>query len=303
MNRGAGRRVTFRNDRERVAFVELVSELDRRFEIEIHAYCLMSNHYHLLVRSRGGRLSEAMAWLGSQYTRWVNVQRDVDGAIFRGRFHSVHVIRDAHLEWLFRYVNANPLDLGWEQPLADYRWSGLAASLGRDDRTNWLHTEFIRERFGGDRSQLEAFVERSRIDSASPQSALAGTCGADSIVAAVATARAPGPDVNSDADVRAVTTYLSLAVGIPATSVATIAHLDERQSTRFARRAERRCHRPGPAADLVRRVTSLLEHEQDLAERSCTIPCLTPDGTEPEWKLNDPRGGVDHRVSDTGWSR
>jgi REP element-mobilizing transposase RayT len=131
MNRCAGRRVVFRNDSERELFLRLVADLEARFGAEVHCFCLLDNHYHPLIRSRNGRVSEAMGWLGSRFTRRVNAERGVDGAVFRGLFTSVLAERDAHLDWLFRYINANPLDLGWRRQLVAYPWSGLATTLGQ----------------------------------------------------------------------------------------------------------------------------------------------------------------------------
>lgn len=265
MNRGAGRRITFRDDRERALFVSLLSEIESRFDVEIHAYCLMGNHYHLLLRSKSGRLSESMAWLGSRYTRWVNVERDVDGPLFRGRFHSVLVDRDAHLDWLFRYINANPLDLGWELPLADYPWSGLASTLGRGDPSPWLCTGYVRERFGDEPAELESFVEQARAEPTTLSALPRGRIVDDDIVAAVATVRGPGPVVNSDADVRAAVTYIALRTGIPLVDVTTVGELDERAAGRFAERARRRCEQSGSTRALVDRAASLLAHECQLA--------------------------------------
>jgi hypothetical protein len=72
MNRGAGRRTVFKSVAERRLLVDLLGELTVRFELEAHAYCLMGTHCHLVVRSRGGRLSEGMKWVGSVFTREVN---------------------------------------------------------------------------------------------------------------------------------------------------------------------------------------------------------------------------------------
>lgn len=263
MNRGAGRRVVFRSDDERRLMLSLVAELDHGFGVEVHAYCLMGNHFHLLMQSRQGRLSEAMAWLGSRFTRLVNIQRGVDGAVFRGRFHSVAVAHPSHLDWLFRYVNANPLALGWERPLADYRWSGLAASLGRRASEAWVATDYVRSRFGNDPSGLEAFVEAAR--SVSPPLAcrsarpLAGGVATDrEIAGAVQIARAPGPDVNTDAECRAVHTVIAASVGLPAADTSSVGHLDRAARLRYTALADRRCASPGRASDLLGRAVSVM---------------------------------------------
>lgn len=159
MNRGAGRRVVFADSSERRYFLVLLSELEERFGLEVHAYCLMGTHYHLLVRSRDGRLSEAMKHLSASYTRRVNHHRNVDGPIFRGRFHSVPVLEDAHLQILCRYIHRNPLDLVPDSRLVRYPWSSLPALLGLRPRPAWLHCGTVLDWFGGDPQRLARFVQ------------------------------------------------------------------------------------------------------------------------------------------------
>ncbi len=191
----------FRDDEDRLLALGLIGELDARFGIEVHAFCLMGNHLHLLVRSRDGALSSAMQWLMSTFTKAVNVRRGVDGAIFRGRFHSVLVERESHLDWLFRYINANPRDLGWSRPLIDYPWSGLSGAVD-GVRFPWLHTDYVHERFGPDPSTFLRFVDPAADGSESRDADL--TCDIESIVLAAQLACAPGPDVHSRADVRRI---------------------------------------------------------------------------------------------------
>lgn len=165
MHRGSGRRLVFRDDAERVLFVSLVSELEERFGVEVHAYCLMGNHFHLMVRSTNGELSEAMQWLLSRFTRTVNGRRGVDGAVFRGRFHSVNVVDEAHRHVLVPYILSNPADLGWADDLAGYPWSSLAATLepGRfADVSSWLHTDLTHAWFGSP-DEMFAAIERTMV--------------------------------------------------------------------------------------------------------------------------------------------
>ncbi len=174
MHRGSGRRLVFRDDDERVLFVSLVSELDERFGVEVHAYCLMGNHFHLMVRSSKGELSEAMQWLLSRFTRAVNGRRGVDGAIFRGRFHSVNVVVEIHRHVLVPYILSNPADLGWGDDLAGYPWSSLAATLEPDrfaDVTSWLHTDLTRAWFGSS-GELSAAIQQRMVPAAAQVDAI-----------------------------------------------------------------------------------------------------------------------------------
>jgi len=262
MNRGAGRRVVFHNDSERELFLRLVADLEARFGAEVHCFCLLDNHYHMLIRSRDGRVSEAMAWLGSRFTRRVNAERGVDGAVFRGRFTSVLVERDAHLDWLFRYINANPLDLGWRGQLAAYPWSGLATTLGHSSSFPWLRTDLARARFGEDPAGLEAFVESAR--SAVPAD-VAPSLSDEAISAAAEIARTPGPHVNSDADVRAACTLVADQAGIHNPS--TMAHLGRRAGRGYLERVHRRLRTDVKLRQLVQRVEAILSVEEEALHR------------------------------------
>jgi putative transposase len=255
MNRGAGRRIVFRDDRDRERFLELLAQMDERFATEIHAFCLMGNHYHAVVRSSDGRISEAMAWLGSRFTIEVNRKRDVDGAVFRGRFHSVLVERDSHLDWLFRYVNANPAELGWTQRFAAYPWSGMASTLGERNDQAWLRTDYYRDRFGEDRRRLEGFVEAAR--SPLPHSEVRRDChSTDDVNSAVELARAPGPNVNSTAEVRAAQTLVALRCGIDESAVC--GSLEGNSAKAFIRRMHTSLRSNSDLVRLVERSESVL---------------------------------------------
>lgn len=208
MHRGAGRRLVFRDDGDRYLLIDLLAELDARFGLEVHAYCLMGNHLHLLVRSREPSLSSAMQWMMSTFTKAANVRRGVDGPIFRGRFHSIPVERPGHLDWLFRYINANPRDMGWREPLVEYPWSGLAATVGRAE-TPWLRTDYVRERFGAEPSTLLRFVDSPLV---SIPSAAPAACDLDTVASAAEIASAPGPGIHSRADVRRVVAVVGVDV-------------------------------------------------------------------------------------------
>ncbi len=261
MNRGAGRRIVFRDDDERTLFVDLLAELDGRFGVEVHAYCLMGNHDHLLVRSRDGDVSTAMKWLGAAFTLGVNSRRGVDGAIFRGRFHSVLIGAEAHLTWLFRYINANPVELGWQQRLAEYPWSGLATSLGERNDQPWLRADHVPAHFGADPRRIEQFVESARevetaceVDSGSPGADASET----EVAAAVDVARRPGPDVATTAQARTAHTLVATAAGLVPNEISTIAHLHHSSQLQYLQRAGVQQDRDPVVAALVQRTRSVL---------------------------------------------
>src|SRR5262245_7521982 len=86
--RGNERRAIYRDDRDRLRFLELLGEARERYGVRVHAYVLMDNHFHLLVETPEANLSRAMQWLNVSYSVWFNRRRDRSGHLFQGRFHS-----------------------------------------------------------------------------------------------------------------------------------------------------------------------------------------------------------------------
>jgi putative transposase len=139
-----------------IAILEIAVE---RFGLEIHAYCLMPNHYHLLVRSPQGQLSRSMKFIGQSYTQRFNRRHDRDGALFRGRFHSILVDSDRYLDVVGRYIHRNPVTKAMieDRVLETFEWSSLRAYTTSVRAPAWLSTDQVLHRF---RTPLEyeAFV-------------------------------------------------------------------------------------------------------------------------------------------------
>ncbi len=145
MNRGVDRSPVYRSDTDRLRFEELLGEVVADGLFIVHAYCLMGNHYHLLVQSVGST-SAAMQRLGSSYTRIFNVRHERDGPLFRSRFRSVLVEGDDHLVRAACYIHRNPIDLVPVEAIAAYRWSSYGVYLGRRASPAWLTTDVVAER-------------------------------------------------------------------------------------------------------------------------------------------------------------
>ena len=160
MNRGANRQTVFFSDMDRVEFGRLLGEINERFGVVCLAYCLMDNHYHLVLRCPDCHLSEAMQHLGSVYTRHTNERQRRDGPLFRGRFRSIPITTDAYLLCAVRYVHRNALDLPGVTDPGEYRWSSHRAYLGSRRPPSWLDTQEVIDRFV-DVARFDDFVRGS----------------------------------------------------------------------------------------------------------------------------------------------
>ena len=147
MSRGnEGRDIFYDND-DRHMFLDVVEQTAERFEVDVFAYVLMHNHYHLLIRTKRANLSKAMQWLGVTYTRRLNDKHSRSGHLFQGRFKSIVVQNDDYLMQLSCYIHRNALRAGVVKRLAGYRWSSYRAYAYGKQTPQWLSTEFILSQF------------------------------------------------------------------------------------------------------------------------------------------------------------
>ena len=159
MNRGVDRAEIFLDDAGRIDFGRCLADCHERFEFSVLAYCLMGNHFHLVVRAPSGDLSRAMHRLGTKVARHTNDRAGRDGPLFRGRFLALPVDSAEYLDNAVRYVHRNPLDLPTTQSLVDYRWSSYRTYLGLRRPPRFLDTSIVLDRFGGDPARLASFTE------------------------------------------------------------------------------------------------------------------------------------------------
>jgi REP element-mobilizing transposase RayT len=143
MSRGNEGRNIFFGDDDRKGFLGAVGQFSERFKIDIFAYVLMDNHYHLLIRTQRANLSKAMQWLGVTYTRRFNNKHSRIGHLFQGRFKSIIVQNDIYLMQLSCYIHRNPLRAGAVNRLAQYHWSSYPVYAYGKKGPQWLSTELI----------------------------------------------------------------------------------------------------------------------------------------------------------------
>ena len=147
MNRGAAFRSIYLNNKDREKFLTVLETVTKQYDIEIHAYCLMTNHYHLLIKTQLPNLSNAMRYLNSMYARHFNTSHRSDGPIFKGRFKATIVSDDEYLLHVSRYIHLNPQKANMVQIAEDYAWSSCAAYTNNSCAPVWLKTEIILDFF------------------------------------------------------------------------------------------------------------------------------------------------------------
>jgi REP-associated tyrosine transposase len=148
MNRGAARAEVFSDNMDAESFLYGVGEASARYDVDVHAYCLMPNHFHLLVHSRTGKLSEFVRFALGRFSRTKNQRMRRDGPLFRGRFTSRLVETEPHLLECNRYIHLNPIRGGLVTTPQDWPWSSAQAYLGSANSPSWLITQEMLAMFG-----------------------------------------------------------------------------------------------------------------------------------------------------------
>jgi putative transposase len=153
-SRGNERKDVFKSRRDREKFLEYLASATERYGAAIHAYCLMSNHYHLLLETPEGNLSQIMRHINGAYTTYFNVKRKRAGHLFQGRFKAILVEADEYAAELSRYIHLNPVRAGMTEKPEEYLWSSFQSYIGQNKGPDWLKTDFILGYFG--KSKLDA---------------------------------------------------------------------------------------------------------------------------------------------------
>nr|WP_286196871.1 transposase [Thalassotalea sp. G20_0] len=132
-------------------FLDVLAEVCERFNWVIHSWCLMTNHYHLVVETPDGNLSAGMRQLNGVYTTRFNRRRV--GHLFQGRYKAILVDKSAYLMELSRYVVLNPVRAKMVDHPADWLWSSYRYTLGEVDSPDWLATDAMLRLFSDDRER------------------------------------------------------------------------------------------------------------------------------------------------------
>ncbi len=140
-SRGDRREPIYRDDNDRLAHLDVIAQAMDRFNAQVLAYCLMGNHYHLVLHTRAANLSRLMRHLNGVYTQSFNRRHGLVGHLFQGRFKAILVDRDAYLLALCRYVERNPVAAGLVWHAGEWPWSSYLAHAGRVPTPPWLDSD------------------------------------------------------------------------------------------------------------------------------------------------------------------
>jgi REP element-mobilizing transposase RayT len=147
-SRGNERKDIFKSARDREKFLSYLESSVLRYGAVIHVYCLMTNHYHLLLETPMGNLSQIMRHINGAYTTYFNTKRQRSGHLFQGRYKAIVVDADEYAGELSRYIHLNPVRAGLVERPERYQWSSYQYYIGRRREPEWLRVDFILEFFG-----------------------------------------------------------------------------------------------------------------------------------------------------------
>lgn len=158
--RGDRRSTIFRTDSDRLTWLALLAEACLRFDFSVLAYCQMGNHYHLVLRTRQGKLSRGMRYINGNYSQYFNRQHQLVGHVFQGRYHAILCQESEYLMELSRYTVLNPVRAGLVKHPGHWLWSSYGALIGTVDAPAWLDRDTVLAQFGNDReAAIQAFED------------------------------------------------------------------------------------------------------------------------------------------------
>jgi REP element-mobilizing transposase RayT len=165
MNRGRRGEHIFADQTDYDSFLAVLQEASELFGARVAAYCLMTNHYHLLVQTPAGNIARVMRQINGLYTQRYNRRRGFDGQLFRGRYKSTLVEEDTYLLELLRYIHRNPVRAGIVEHVADYPWSSHHGYVSKAKKRDWLYKDQLLGMFSGASARArKAYCEFVELD-------------------------------------------------------------------------------------------------------------------------------------------
>ena len=158
--RGHERGAIFRDAEDRSKFLALLEQVATEEKWIVHAYCLLGNHFHILLETPEGALARGMRDLNGRYAQWFNWRHDRHGHVFEGRYKAALVEKQTHLMELHRYIVLNPVRARLADKPSDWRWSSYRATAGTEKAPAWLETDWTLSQFGNRRGAARHAFQR-----------------------------------------------------------------------------------------------------------------------------------------------
>jgi len=158
MNRGIQGEDIFPDSRSKAYFLDVMAEKCLSLKIRVFAYCLMDNHYHLVLQNTSGKVSEFMRQLNGQYGIYYRKRKGGKGYVFQDRFKSILIQEDRYLRMVVIYVLLNPVRGGSVKHVSDYRWSSIHEYY-TGERSSIVDNEFVEHLFGTNEDLVQDIIE------------------------------------------------------------------------------------------------------------------------------------------------
>jgi putative transposase len=156
----------YENNVDRDGFLSVLGGVCATYNWVCHAYCLMSNHYHLLIETPDANLSKGMRQLNGVYTQSFNRRHGRVGHVFQGRYKAIHVDREEYLLELARYIVLNPVRAKMVRSAKDWPWSSYRSTTGQSANPAFLNTQWLLAAFGKNKGKAiegyKQFVARGK---------------------------------------------------------------------------------------------------------------------------------------------
>jgi len=159
-SRGNAQQDIYFDDPDRTAFLQLIDKTRTRFDWYVHAYCLMGNHYHLLIETATPTLAKGMKLINGCYTQFFNRRHRRVGHLFQGRYKAILVDKEDYLLELARYIVLNPVRARMVRSAAQWEWSSYRATAGLTDSESLLTTDWILSCFAEKKIQAQKRYRR-----------------------------------------------------------------------------------------------------------------------------------------------
>ncbi len=162
MNRGIGGENIFPDDAAKSAFLKILAESKKSLGVRVIGYCIMSNHYHLLLENQSGRMSELMKRVNGTYGIYFRHRFGGRGYLFQGRFKSTLIQGDSYMKMAILYLLQNPVRAGLSSTVAGYPWSS-AAEIVKEVKQPITDVAFLHDLWGGDKTMIHEIVHHDQV--------------------------------------------------------------------------------------------------------------------------------------------